>query len=192
MKQKVQIDVLDVSLYEEGNQGEEYSLIDSALSDSLLRKKNILSGRKSKKILICCLIVIVLTSLVTWFFLNPYPAKLEQVQVKKMTPVQRCSIRSKFLSLNDFIVNFEDGNGKEKIFVCAMALEVSSDNKLLFKEDHLDVRRIIFKKLKQYSLENRSLIYDKNKLRDVLSTEINQQMRENIVSEIYFTKFLIM
>ena len=95
-------------------------------------------------------------------------------------------------TLGDFIINFTDGFGKEKIFVCALVLETSSDNKNLIKGNYLEIRKMIYKKLQKYSFENLSLFHDKKKLKDEISVEINKQLGIRIISGIYFTKFIIL
>jgi len=192
MKQKVQIDVLDVSLYDRGKNGKVDSIDESASPDSLKKKNYWGTLWKSKRILFSsCLIIIFLFLGFTFFFTYQYPSRIKRASVNKVAHPSSLA-QPKLATLQDFIVNFKDRNGKERIFICALALEISPDKKLLPKEGYFEVRKIIYKKLINYCVDNLSLIHDKNRLKDDISGEINKQLGGNIVSRIYFTKFVIL
>jgi len=176
MKQKVQIDVLDVTLYDRGLNGEVDSIEESASPDLPEKKNNDGKWWKSKRIIFSsCLIIILLFLGFTFYFTYQYTSIIKRTPANKVVHTSSPA-QPKLASLKEFIVNFKDSNGKEKIFICALALEISPDKKLLLKEDYFDVRKIIYKKLIKYSLENLSLIRDKNRLKDDISAEINKQL----------------
>lgn len=190
---KIKKYISDFSRHENENCGEDYSTGESNRSDSLPQEKNFGSRwKKSKKNAVgYCLAFVAFSSGIAFFLVDFHTLKFNNAPVENITPVQQ-PVKCKFASLQDFIINFKDGGGKEKIFVCALALEISPDHKLAFKDDHFDIRKMIYKKLLTCSRENTSFLQDRNRLRDFLFVELNQQLGGNIVTGIYFTKFMIL
>jgi flagellar basal body-associated protein FliL len=190
---KIKEDSSDFSRHENDNCGEDYSTGESKqirLAASREKFREPLEENK-KKCSRYCLAFVAFSSGIAFFLVDFHTLKFNNAPVENITPVQQ-PVKCKFASLQDFIINFKDGGGKEKIFVCALALEISPDHKLAFKDDHFDIRKMIYKKLLTCSRENTSFLQDRNRLRDFLFVELNQQLGGNIVTGIYFTKFMIL
>ncbi|OPY07218.1 MAG: flagellar basal body-associated protein FliL [Syntrophus sp. PtaB.Bin001] len=188
MKQKVQIDFLDVSLYEKGDEEGGIVLIDKPSSESQLYcNKN--RWWKSKVILIVfCFVVVFISSSAAFYFYNQQSGKHKSALCNRGY-IALNKTEPGFEILQDFIINFKDVNGKERIFVCALALETISGNRFINKSNYFEIRKSIYKVLKNNSWENLSLIREKGRLKDELSSIINKQIGINFVTRVYFTKY---
>jgi len=190
MKQKVQIDVLDVSLYDGGNNHEGDD--STSESDSIEKKSPGNKWWKSKIIWFTSSLTLASLLLgLTIFLLNSEQTKPKGNAVKKVaSPVYR--VQSRYERLQDCIINFKDRSGKDRFLLCALILEKSSNDNLLSNEDLIVLRKGLYNILQKKSMDELSLIQDKNKLKDELLLEISERLNSKFVSKIYFAKFVIL
>jgi flagellar basal body-associated protein FliL len=190
MKQKVQIDVLDVSLYDKGNNPEGDELTDQSSSS----EKKSPGGRwwKSKKICLAVSLTL-LSSLfgVAIFFFTSVETKPKGNVVKKVAAsVHRDQLR--YLSLQDCVINVKDRSGKDRFFLCTLMLERSSQDKPLSEEDLIAVRKDIYKLLQKKCFDELPRTRDKVRLREDILREINNRFNSRFAAKIYFTKFVFL
>jgi len=193
MKQKDQNNIPDVGLQDRGNNKEEAGLIGESASSDPLPKKNYGDQWWKSKILWfgLCIVFVSLSLGMTFFFLNSYHTMLKKDSVTKAPSAHKIE-QPRLTTLLDFMIPFKDRSGEDRFLVCAMVLEPGANKKLVSKEDSFELRKIIYKILKQKSSADLSLMKDKDKLKDEISREINERSGEKSVSNVYFTKFVIL
>jgi flagellar basal body-associated protein FliL len=192
MKQKVQIDVLDISLYDRGNHDEEDDFAGGSPSNPPEKKPLRKLWWKSKKVWLAFGLPLVIASLgLTYFFLNPQESKQKGHAVNKVSVTVQ-GTRPRSATFQDFIVHFRDRSGRDRFLVCALALETSSPEKLLYNEDLTGIRKVLYKMLQKKSIDDPSQIRDENRLKNEIFLEMNQRLGSKVVSKIYFTKFVVL
>lgn len=190
MKQKVQIDVLDVSLYDKGNNPEG----DESTDQSSSSEKKSPDGRwwKSKKIWFAVSLTLLSSLLgVAIFFFTSVGTKPKGNVVKKVAAsVHRDQL--KYVSLQDCVINFKDRNGKDRFFLCTLMLERNSQDKPLSDEDWTTLRKDIYKILQKKCCDELPRNRDKVRLREDILREINNRFNSRSAAKIYFTKFVFL
>jgi len=188
MKQKVQIDVLDVSLYDKENNPEGDESTDQTSSS----EKKSPDGRWWKlKIIWLAVSLALLSSLlgVALYFFTSVETKPKVVK-KVAASIHRDQLR--YASLQDCVINFKDRSGKDRFFLCTLMLERSSEDKPLSDEDLTALRQDIYKMLQKKCFDELPRTRDKVRLREDILLEINNRFNGRLAAKIYFTKFVFL
>lgn len=91
-----------------------------------------------------------------------------------------------FEQCGDFIVRLKDGRKKDRILVCAVVMQLNQGMRL--PEERTQLRKIIYKILQERS----DLSEIREEFREEIKTRLNAFMGGERVSNIYFTKFVLL
>jgi flagellar basal body-associated protein FliL len=91
-----------------------------------------------------------------------------------------------FEQFGDFIVRLKDDHKKDRILVCAVVMQLSQGMRL--PKERIQLRKIIYKTLQERS----DLSEIREELREEIKTRLNAFMGGERVSNIYFTKFVLL
>jgi flagellar basal body-associated protein FliL len=94
--------------------------------------------------------------------------------------------------LKDFIINLKDKNGKSRILLCDVAIDLSEEKDIAGLENNRDIRNIIYSTAKLRSAVALKSIEERRKLKKELLQEFNKMLGEGIVRNVYFTNYIIM
>jgi len=193
MKEEMQGDLPDIKLDEKEHLREAASL--DGFSWTAGGPSETETGKPHRKFRIpligSCVLVAVLVSGLAVSLLLPGSSTPRPQPVRKLPSLQG-AVPFETATLQEFLIPFKDQGGKERIFVCAIALEMKPESRRSFNEKALSVRKILYEELRNYSRENSSLLHDRNGLKDALIPVLNKQLGESRVSGLYFTKFILL
>ncbi|SEM35495.1 Flagellar basal body-associated protein FliL [Syntrophus gentianae] len=194
MKQKVQIDVLDVSLFDRDSDSEEKdSPGESSSLDPLDHQKNGNRWWKSKKTLLAsCLAFFSASSIIIAFFILEFHQTKPKGNTVKKVPSPIYRNQQRFASLQDFVINFKDHNGKDRFCSCSLTLEAGPNDLPASEKDVIDLRKVLYKIFQQKKINELLVIRDKKALKDEISFEVQQQLGRKFLYKIFFTKFVIL
>lgn len=189
MKQKVQIDVLDVSLFERAN-----DLDSSGESPSGDPPEGSPGGKwpTSKKILIGLCLILVSASLTAALFIFAWPTKKPDGHAIGRQALSTQQDRERSAALQDMIISFKDHSGKDRLLVCSLVLDAGSDDRFLSRQQVVDLRKFVYKIVLEKQTKDPAAMRDKNRLKDHIVQEMNQRFGNRFLSGIYFTKFVIL
>jgi hypothetical protein len=105
--------------------------------------------------------------------------------------------KERFQCFNDFIVYLKDGRkpvfrderdagGKDRILVCDVVIELNRGMKL--PQERIELRKIIYNTLK----EPLDLHEIKRSLKEEIKSRLNNFMDDEIIKNVYFTKFILL
>lgn len=190
MKQELQGDLPDIKLDEKEHLIEAAFLDASSLTAG--GPPDTEAGKPQRKLRILliggCVLVAVLVSAVAVSLMLPGSSTSPPQHARRLTPVQG-AVPLETATLQEFLIPFKDQGGKERIFVCAIALEMKPDSRRSFNDEALSVRKLLYEELRNYTRENSSLLHDRNRLKDALIPVLNKQLGGSRVYGLYFTKF---
>ncbi len=188
MKQKAQIDIIDISIPESDLrlETEDYDLAVAQPPESPPPGK----GRKRLLWFAGGFILVVVASVMVWYLLTelsyegPKPERRVAVPVAK--PV------SDRLTLNDFFIEVRDDQGKARILHCGVVLDIDGNKQQDLSSRELEMRKVIFKILGSRSLAVLLRPEERKGLKKEISEELNRLLGPGAVREVNFEKYLIM
>ncbi len=101
------------------------------------------------------------------------------------------NISSPFLQFDRFMINLKDDSGKNMIVFCDLALEAADPGRLS-ADQKMDLRRTVYRKFKQRRAEQVRYPKFKQEFAGELKTELNGLYGENFITNVYFTRFIIL
>ncbi len=193
MKEKLQGDLPDIKLDEKEHLREAASLDASSLTAGGLPETETGKPHRKLRILLLgsCVLVAVLVSGLAVFLMLPGSSTPPPQPARKLPSVQGAALLET-ATLEEFLIPFKDQGGKERIFVCAIALEMKPESRRSFNGKALSVRKLLYEELRNYSRENASLLHDRNRLKDAMIPVLNKQLGGSRVSGLYFIKFMFL
>ncbi len=189
MKQKVQIDVLDVSLFERAN---DLDSTDESPSGTPPGKSPGAKWPTSKKILIGLCLILVSVSLAAALYFFFLPSKNPEGHAIKRQALAVQQDRERFAALQNIIISFKDQSGRDRLLVCSLVLDAGSEHRFLSRQQVVDLRKFVYKIVQEKRTKDPAAMRDKNKLKDHIILEMNQRFGNRFSSGIYFTKFVIL
>lgn len=89
-----------------------------------------------------------------------------------------------------FVIDQKDEKGQIWIVFCDVALELDKSNMVTAVDsDRIDVRNVIYALLKQEAVKDGFSPEGKHRLKERLRNELNNLLGENLVRNIYFTRY---
>jgi len=105
--------------------------------------------------------------------------------VKKSLPVT-AFMEERFEYFNDFIIYLKDNQRKDRILVCDVVVELNQGMKL--PQERIELRKIIYNTLKELS----DLYEIRRSLKEKIKIALNSFMSDEIIKNVYFTKFILL
>jgi flagellar basal body-associated protein FliL len=94
--------------------------------------------------------------------------------------------------LKDFIIDLKDKNGKNRILLCDIAVDLNEEKDIVGLENNGDMRSIIYTTAKLRGAVALKSIEERRRLKKELLQEFNKMLGEGIVKNVYFTNYIIM
>jgi flagellar basal body-associated protein FliL len=94
--------------------------------------------------------------------------------------------------LKDFIIDLKDKNGKNRILLCDIAVDLNEEKDIAGLENNGDMRSIIYTTAKLRGAVALKSIEERRRLKKELLQEFNKMLGEGIVKNVYFTNYIIM
>ncbi len=104
----------------------------------------------------------------------------------KKRPQGIVSTEENFERFDDFFVRLKDDRKKDRILVCVVVMQLNRGMRL--PEERTQLRKIIYKTLKERS----GLSEIRQGLREKIKVRLNAFMGDEIIGNIYFTKFVLL
>ena len=149
-------------------------------------------GRSKFKLIIIFMMVIVLGAggFLGWSFFMKKDNNSKEAEAEPK--IEKELVRIPF-PMKSFIVNLMDSSGSGRRYLkVTMELETSSEEYKTMLEKHLSqLRDTIIMILSSMSFSDINTMEGKLELKKMLMMKINQVMGENIVTNIYFTEFVV-
>ncbi|MEN6466366.1 MAG: flagellar basal body-associated FliL family protein [Syntrophaceae bacterium] len=98
---------------------------------------------------------------------------------------------SPYIAVDRFTINLKDDSGNNVILFCDLALEAVDPGRLS-AEQKMDLRRAIYRKFKQRRAEQVRVPKFKQEFAGELKAELNGIYGENFITNVYFTRFIIL
>lgn len=119
------------------------------------------------------------------------PPQGQETQTKEGKKEGQKEAIGSLLPLEAFVVNLADPGGKRYLRV-AMTLEVQDEKKMEEIKKRLpQIRHLLLMDLSAKKLDDVQTIEGKLALREKLTADLNQLLKEPIVKNIYFTEFVV-
>jgi len=99
---------------------------------------------------------------------------------------ETASAEERFEYFNDFTVFLKNNNRKDRFLICDVAIELNQGMKL--PEERAWLRKIIYKALKELS----SSPEIRRELKKAIKIRLNNFMDDEIIKNVYFTKFILL
>jgi len=197
MKQKAQIDVLDLPLIEGDEtsaeikdltvgsealpvEGEEASLLPE--EDNKIKKKLLWITSSS----IIVIITVVIAGYFIWF---------HQSEKKTMVPVVPTGtpVQKYFMAvMDDFNVDVKDDKGNMRLLSCGFLLEMAPHEDGKSIESRLEVRKLIFDTIHKRTVSDLIRNDEKKAIKKEITDGVNRLLGAEKVKETYITKFLLL
>lgn len=142
-------------------------------------------SRLAKALLIvlgCCLTLVLGAAGIFFWTYEPWESK--------QVPGE-ANISSPYLQFDRFMINLKDASGKNMIVSCDLSLE-SADPGGLSADQKMDLRRTVYRKFKRRQAEQVRYPKFKQEFAGELKAELNGLFGENFITNVYFTRFVIL
>ena len=95
-------------------------------------------------------------------------------------------MEEQFEYFNYFIVYLKDDHRKNRVLTCDVVIELNQGMKL--PQKRIELRKIIYNTLKKFS----GLSEIKRGLKEEIKSSLNNFMDDEIIKNVYFTKFVLL
>jgi flagellar basal body-associated protein FliL len=189
MKQKAQIDVLDLPLIEGDELAEDISL--ETEQPPLQETKSIEKPDRKKLYLIISLSIIAMIAVLA----AGYFVFFQKSETKPAAPVAetgKTGEKSLVAVMDGFNVDVKDDKGTSRILSCGFILEMAphEDGKAL--EGRLDIRKFIFETLHKRKVGDLIGSDDKKAIKKEIVAGVNGLLGAEKVKDVYITKFVLL
>lgn len=99
--------------------------------------------------------------------------------------------KSPYIDCDKFMINWQDDAGKNMIVFCDLTLEAADPGRLS-EDQKTDLRRTVYRKFKQRKAEQVRVPKFKQEFAGELKAELNGIYGENFITNVYFTRFVIL
>lgn len=197
MKQKAQIDVLDLPLMEDDeipNDIKDFT-VDSEppLNESEEAKPFPEKDNKAKKKLLWIAsssIIVIITVVIAGYFICFHQSEKKAVLpvVATGTPGQK----SFMAVMNDFNIDVKDDKGRIRLLSCGFLLEMAPHEDGKSIESRLEIRKLIFDTLHKRMVSDLIKNDEKKAIKKEITDGVNRLLGAEKVKETYITKFLLL
>ncbi|MCX5827408.1 MAG: flagellar basal body-associated FliL family protein [Deltaproteobacteria bacterium] len=187
MKQKAQIDILDLPLME-GDEVPTDITVDSEKPPPLREVKN--KTRKKLYWIAPLAIITIITVVIAGYFIW-----FQKSEKKTMLPVVATGTpgqKSFMAVIDDFNVDVKDDKGNKRLLSCGFILEMAphEDGKTL--EARLEIRKLIFDTLHKRTVSDLIRNDEKKEIKKEITDGVNRLLGAEKVKETYITKYLLL
>lgn len=106
--------------------------------------------------------------------------------------VQPASSDQRLTMVNDFIVAVEDDKGHNRLMICDLTFELKAGQNHRFLQKTMEVRNIIYGILRKEMIVSLMNPGARGRLKGEIYTEVNNLIGKDVVTDIYFTKFVLL
>ncbi len=100
--------------------------------------------------------------------------------------------RDGLVDAKDFILTLKDDKGNGRVMMCDLTFELYDGQEVRFKKNILEIRKIIYEKVRQKQVFSLLLPERKIALKEELNAELGNLLGKDVVKAIYFSKFVIL
>jgi flagellar basal body-associated protein FliL len=111
------------------------------------------------------------------------------VETKKSMSVAEKNIRTIYIT--DFMIDLKDNQGRNRILLCDVAMDIAADEALDRLEDSLDLRNLIYRTTQRWSAVALKSIEERKKLKKELADQIDKLTGKTVVRKVYFLNYFI-
>ncbi len=190
MPKKVSLDELDI---EEPSLSEEEKLSDDTAKQRGFFKK---ISRLRFFVIVSAATLLFLSAAVGWWFFvkgTPKQVKTEAASQKTAeTPAPGALGKVYYANLTDLFVPLDQVNGERKVLLFDIACEIDPHSSENFRKNARFIRIAVYKTVK---MTGKDFFVKKdagNILRQRIKTDINALLGEEIVKDIFFTRFIVL
>jgi len=94
--------------------------------------------------------------------------------------------------VNDFILPLQDDKGRYLVMTCDLTFELSAGQDTLFRQNMVEVRKIIYEILKKTRVVSLLEPRSRDGLKEEISKAVNALLGQKAITAIYFTKFVVL
>ena len=117
-------------------------------------------------------------------------AKAPLMQQKTAVSGSQVLATEKMISFDGFVVDQVDEKGNIRIAFCDIVLQLEKlQTAAAIDGDRVDVRNVVYTVLKREAAKDSMATEGRAHLKEVLKSELNLLFRENLVKNIYFTRY---
>jgi flagellar basal body-associated protein FliL len=187
MKQKAQIDIIDISIPDSDlGPGPEDKDSSPAPPDSPS------PGRRRKKLLWLAggIVLAVVVIVAVWYLAGEWQDAGSKKEQQAAVPAP--SLDFDRLPLSDFFIEVRDGQGKARILQCSVVLDIDRTRHQDLSNRQLEIRKTIYRILGSRSVAVLLGPEEKKIIKKDIHEELNGLFGKGAVKEVYFEKYIIL
>jgi flagellar basal body-associated protein FliL len=189
MKQKAQIDILDLPLIE----GDEVPTDINVDSEPPLLTDVKISNKKKLYLIIALSVIIIIT--VITVIITGYYFWFQQSEKKNTVPVVATGTtgqKSSLAVLDDFNVDVKDDKGAVRLLSCGFLLEMAPHEDGKSIESRPEIRKLIFDTLHKRTVSDLIRNDEKKEIKKEITDGVNRLLGAEKVKETYIMKYLLL
>ncbi len=141
-------------------------------------------------------IIVIVIGASLWFLIAKViyaPQKEKPVIVAAVEEkTSRPAIELKVAHVRDFMIDMKDKNGKARVLLCDLAFDVTEEKYIKELENRADVRGMIYRTARGKDPASLKSVNDRKNFKIELAKEAKSMLGQNVINNIYFTKYVIM
>jgi flagellar basal body-associated protein FliL len=199
MAKKAKLDILEVSIDKKDDDipspEREPDKAEEAVPVELLNRERSITKIKAwlrmhllRLILVSFLLIGSIISAIIWYVWESEKPVAVEPPRPALSEIPQ-TVKGGIVYLEGFAVDQKDGKGEFRIAFCDIAIELGKREMDKDLGDRVDVRNVIYTVLKSKKAEEGLLVEKRNLLKAEIKGDLNRLLGEDVVSQVYFTKY---